>query len=39
MAGELKEHPKEIAEHVMLVDLARNDVGGGAVRHDARSTS
>ncbi len=27
LAGELKEHPKEIAEHVMLVDLARNDVG------------
>ena len=27
MAGELTEHPKEIAEHVMLVDLARNDVG------------
>jgi anthranilate synthase component 1 len=27
MAGELKEHPKEIAEHIMLVDLARNDVG------------
>jgi anthranilate synthase component 1 len=27
MAGELIEHPKEIAEHVMLVDLARNDVG------------
>ncbi len=27
MAGELNEHPKEIAEHVMLVDLARNDVG------------
>ncbi|HEY2304239.1 MAG TPA: chorismate-binding protein [Acidimicrobiales bacterium] len=27
MAGELSEHPKEIAEHVMLVDLARNDVG------------
>ena len=27
MAGELREHPKEIAEHVMLVDLARNDVG------------
>jgi anthranilate synthase component 1 len=23
----LKENPKEIAEHVMLVDLARNDVG------------
>jgi anthranilate synthase component I len=27
MAGELIEHPKEIAEHIMLVDLARNDVG------------
>ena len=27
MAGELTEHPKERAEHVMLVDLARNDVG------------
>jgi anthranilate synthase component 1 len=27
LAGELREHPKEIAEHVMLVDLARNDVG------------
>ena len=27
MAGELSEDPKEIAEHVMLVDLARNDVG------------
>lgn len=27
MAAELVEHPKEIAEHVMLVDLARNDVG------------
>ena len=27
MAAELLEHPKEIAEHVMLVDLARNDVG------------
>ncbi len=27
MAAELKEHPKEIAEHIMLVDLARNDVG------------
>ena len=26
-AAELREHPKEIAEHVMLVDLARNDVG------------
>jgi anthranilate synthase component 1 len=27
MAAELSEHPKEVAEHVMLVDLARNDVG------------
>ena len=27
LAGELREHPKEIAEHVMLLDLARNDVG------------
>jgi anthranilate synthase component 1 len=27
LAAELSEHPKEIAEHVMLVDLARNDVG------------
>jgi len=27
MAAELVEHPKERAEHVMLVDLARNDIG------------
>jgi len=27
LAGELKENPKEVAEHVILVDLARNDVG------------
>jgi anthranilate synthase component 1 len=27
MAAELSEHPKELAEHIMLVDLARNDVG------------
>ena len=27
LGAELLEHPKEIAEHVMLVDLARNDVG------------
>jgi anthranilate synthase component 1 len=27
LEAELREHPKEIAEHVMLLDLARNDVG------------
>ena len=27
LAAELSEHPKELAEHVMLVDLARNDLG------------
>jgi anthranilate synthase component I len=27
LAAELGEHPKERAEHIMLVDLARNDVG------------
>ena len=27
LEAELVEHPKELAEHVMLVDLARNDVG------------
>ena len=27
LAAELIEHPKEVAEHIMLVDLARNDVG------------
>lgn len=27
LAAELLEHPKELAEHVMLVDLARNDIG------------
>ena len=27
LASELIEHPKERAEHVMLVDLARNDLG------------
>ena len=27
LAAELTEHPKERAEHVMLVDLGRNDVG------------
>ena len=33
LGAELSEHPKELAEHVMLVDLARNDAGrAGAVR-------
>ncbi|HJM27863.1 MAG TPA: anthranilate synthase component I [Acidimicrobiales bacterium] len=27
LASELQEDPKELAEHVMLVDLARNDIG------------
>ena len=27
LGAELIEHPKELAEHIMLVDLARNDVG------------
>jgi anthranilate synthase component 1 len=27
LEAELKQDPKEVAEHVMLVDLARNDVG------------
>ena len=27
LAAELRENPKEVAEHIMLVDLARNDVG------------
>jgi len=27
LAAELLEDPKEVAEHVMLIDLARNDVG------------
>jgi anthranilate synthase component 1 len=40
LATELLADPKEIAEHVMLVDLGRNDVGRiatvGSVRVDAR---
>ncbi len=36
LGAELREHPKELAEHVMLLDLARNDVGRrGPVRHRA----
>jgi anthranilate synthase component 1 len=42
LAGELKENPKEVAEHIMLVDLARNDVGRvarfGSVRVDELMT-
>jgi len=42
LAAELSEHPKERAEHVMLVDLARNDVGRvarfGTVRVDELMT-
>ena len=39
LGAELREHPKEVAEHVMLVDLARNDVGRVVrVRHRDRST-
>lgn len=42
LAGELAENPKERAEHVMLVDLARNDVGRvakfGTVRVDELMT-
>ncbi|MFP4417702.1 MAG: anthranilate synthase component I [Chitinivibrionales bacterium] len=38
LAAELKADPKEIAEHVMLVDLGRNDIGRvstfGTVRAD-----
>ena len=39
MAGELKENPKEVAEHVMLVDLARNDVGRSPASAPCTSTS
>ena len=42
MAGELQESPKERAEHLMLVDLARNDIGRiaapGSVRVDELMT-
>ena len=37
--AELVEHPKERAEHVMLVDLARNDVGRVVTSAPSRSTS
>ncbi len=38
LAAALVKHPKERAEHIMLIDLARNDLGrvatGGSVRVD-----
>ncbi|MBK7580003.1 MAG: anthranilate synthase component I family protein [Myxococcales bacterium] len=40
LAAEMLADPKEVAEHVMLIDLARNDVGrvsrAGSVRLDQR---
>ena len=40
LAAQLKADPKELAEHVMLVDLGRNDIGriseGGSVRVEER---
>ncbi len=38
MEEELKADPKEIAEHIMLVDLGRNDVGRVAVTGSIRVT-
>jgi anthranilate synthase component I len=38
LAAELLADPKEIAEHVMLIDLARNDVGRIAVTGSVRVT-
>ncbi len=42
LAGELAEHPKELAEHLMLLDLARNDLGRvvrpGTLRTDEQMT-
>ncbi len=39
LEGELAEDPKELAEHIMLVDLARNDVGAWSASAPSRSTS
>ncbi len=42
LAGELAEDPKELAEHLMLLDLARNDLGRvvrpGTLRTDEQMT-
>ncbi len=38
MENELKEDPKEIAEHIMLVDLGRNDLGRVAVTGSVKVT-
>ncbi len=38
MEAELREDPKEIAEHLMLIDLARNDVSRVAVAGSVRVT-
>jgi anthranilate synthase component I len=38
IAGELLADPKERAEHVMLIDLGRNDVGRAAVTGSVRVT-
>ena len=33
LAEELLADPKELAEHLMLIDLGRNDIGRVATRH------
>ena len=40
MAAELRENPKEVAEHIMLVDLARKHRGpeSYAANHESNST-
>jgi anthranilate synthase component 1 len=38
LAEEMRHDPKELAEHVMLVDLARNDVGKVAVTGSVQAT-
>ena len=38
LASKLKEDPKELAEHLMLIDLARNDLGRVAVPGSVQMT-